>query len=192
MWAYFWELAPQLSIITYLPPSPPDCPNHLFLLRPLQGCLTSKQCSVSGLNRAIDVFFFMDATQTFYFPSFQFVRWNSNEAQGGGCFRCSRHTILVANCTLVSTASPTTGPVSYPFPAVSWAPACKVFIIGSPLTERCLLTTSLFNISESFSYFKTACLWFLCLINYSLPAFSWSWRPAVERSSWNLHLFLLS
>ena len=46
-------------------------------------------------------------------PSFQFVRQNPNEAEGGGSSRCSGHSTLVANSTLVLTASPMIGPVSY-------------------------------------------------------------------------------
>ena len=52
------------------------------------------------------LFFLLEGIQTLYFPSFQFVRQNPNEAQGGGSFRCSSHSTLVANSTLVSTASP--------------------------------------------------------------------------------------
>ena len=51
-------------------------------------------------------FLLLEGIQTLYFPSFQFVEQNLNEAQGGGSFRCSSHSTLVANSTLVSTASP--------------------------------------------------------------------------------------
>ena len=59
------------------------------------------------------LFFLLEGIQTLYFPSFQFVRQNHKEAQGGGSFRCSSHSTLVANSTLVSTASPIIGPASY-------------------------------------------------------------------------------
>ena len=42
------------------------------------------------------IFFLLEGIQTLYFPSFQFVRQNSNEAQRGGSFRCSNHSTLVA------------------------------------------------------------------------------------------------
>ena len=60
------------------------------------------------------LFFLLQGIQTLYFPSFQFVRQNPNEAQDGGSFRCSSHSTLVANSTLVPTASPFIGPASYP------------------------------------------------------------------------------
>ena len=40
----------------------------------------------------------------------------------GGSFRCSNHSILVANSTLVSTASPVLGPASHPSASVGQAP----------------------------------------------------------------------
>ena len=60
------------------------------------------------------LFFLLEGMQTLYFPSFHFVKQNPNEAQGVGSFRCSSHSTLVANSTLVSTASPIIGPASYP------------------------------------------------------------------------------
>ena len=68
------------------------------------------------------LFFLLEGIQTLYFPSFQFVRQNPNEAQDGGSFRCSSHSTLVANSTLVSTASPFIGPASYPSASVGRAP----------------------------------------------------------------------
>ena len=68
------------------------------------------------------LFFLLEGIQTIYFPSFQFVRQNPNEAQGGGSFRYSSHSTLVANSTLVSTASPIIGPASYPSASVGRAP----------------------------------------------------------------------
>ena len=59
------------------------------------------------------LFFLLQGIQTLYSPSFQFVRQNPNEAEGGGSSRCSGHSTLVANSTLVLTASPMIGPVSY-------------------------------------------------------------------------------
>ena len=58
------------------------------------------------------LFFLLEGIQALYFPSFQFVRQNLNEAQDGGGLRCSSHSTLVANSTLVSTASPIIGPAS--------------------------------------------------------------------------------
>jgi len=43
---------------------------------------------------------------SFIFPPIQFVRQNRNEAQSGGSLRCSNHSTLVTNCTLLPTASP--------------------------------------------------------------------------------------
>ena len=42
------------------------------------------------------LFFLLEGIQTLYFPSFQFVGQNPNEAQDGGSFRCSSHSTLVA------------------------------------------------------------------------------------------------
>ena len=63
---------------------------------------------------AVDGFSFCWREFTLYFPSFPFVWQNPNEAQGGGSFRCSSHSTMMANSTLVFTAPPIIGPVSYP------------------------------------------------------------------------------
>ncbi|XP_067030849.1 uncharacterized protein [Acropora muricata] len=68
------------------------------------------------------LFFLLEEIQTLYFPSFQFVRQSPNEAQGGGSPRCSSHSTLVANSTLVPTASPIIGPASYSSTPVGRAP----------------------------------------------------------------------
>lgn len=68
------------------------------------------------------LFFSLEGIQTLYFPSFQFVRQNPNKAQGGQSFRCSNHSTLAANSTLVSTASPIVGPAAYPSASVGQAP----------------------------------------------------------------------
>ena len=69
-------------------------------------------------------------------PSFQSVRQNPNEAQGGGSFRCSSHSTLVANSALVSTSSPSIGPASYPSSAVLRAPTFASGGLSSP-SQRC-------------------------------------------------------
>ncbi|KAK2571265.1 hypothetical protein P5673_003845 [Acropora cervicornis] len=61
---------------------------------------------------------------------------NLNEAQGGGSFRCSSHSTLVANSTLVSTASPIIGPASYPSAPVGRAPNFALGGFSSP-SQRC-------------------------------------------------------
>ena len=67
------------------------------------------------------LFFLLEGIQTLYFLSrFQFVRQNHNEAQGGGSFRCFSLSTLVANSTLVSTASQIIRPTSYPSASVEW------------------------------------------------------------------------
>ena len=70
------------------------------------------------------LFFLLEGIQTLYLPSFQFVRQSPNEAQGGGGSRCSSHSTLVANSTLVPTASPIIGPASYSSTPVGRAPNC--------------------------------------------------------------------
>ena len=89
----------------------------------------SKRCILIGLNfleffsvcfmvpgsRSLGcrcLFFLLEGIQALYFPSIQFVRQNPNEAQGGGGSRCSSHSTLVANSTLVRTAPPIIGPNS--------------------------------------------------------------------------------
>ena len=93
------------------------CPKYSFV------CITphfSNEClcfMAPGGSRSLGrgwLFFLLEGIQTLYFPSFQFVRQNSNEAQGGGSLRCSSHSTMVANSTLVSTASPIIDLVSYP------------------------------------------------------------------------------
>ena len=81
-------------------------------------------------------FILLEGFQTLYFPSFQFVRQNPNEAQGGGSFISSSHSTLVANSTLVSTASPIIGPASYPSAPVGRPPNFASGRFSSP-SQRC-------------------------------------------------------
>ena len=100
------------------------CPKYRFV------CITPKfpnecLCYMVPGSRSLGrrrLFFLLEGIQTLYFPSFQFVRQNPNEAQDGGSFRCSSHSTLVANSTLVPTASPFIGPASYPSASVGRAP----------------------------------------------------------------------
>ena len=82
------------------------------------------------------LFFLLEGIQTLYFPSFQIVRQNPNEARGGGSLRCSNHGTLVANSTLVSTASPVIGPAAYPSASVGQAPNFALGGFSSP-SQRC-------------------------------------------------------
>ena len=82
------------------------------------------------------LFFLLEGIQTLYFPSFQFVRQNPSEAQGGGSFRCSNHGTLVANSTLVSTSSPVIDPAPYPSASVGQAPNFALGGFSSP-SQRC-------------------------------------------------------
>ena len=118
------------------------------------------------------LFFLLEGIQTLYFPSFQFVRQNHNEAQGGGSFRCSSHSTLVANSTLVSTASPIIGPASYPSASVGGAPnvASEGFSTSSP---RC-------NAPNGVAYIRDN----LQVRGISPRAASFllvSWRPGTEK-----------
>ena len=114
------------------------CPKYRFV------CITPKfsnecLCFMVPGSRSLGrrrLFFLLEGIQTLYFPSFQFVKQNFNEAQDGGSFRCSSHSTLVANSTLVPTASPIIGPASYPSASVGRA---TNFASGgfSTLSQRC-------------------------------------------------------
>ena len=82
------------------------------------------------------LFFLLEGIQTLYFPSIQFVRQNPNKAQGGGSSRCSGHSTLVANSTLVPTAPPIVGPASYSSTPVGRAPNSASGGFSSP-SQRC-------------------------------------------------------
>ena len=82
------------------------------------------------------LFFLLEGIQPLYFPSFQFVRQNPNKAQGGGSSRCSSHSTLVANSTLVPTAPPVIGPASYSSTPMRRAPNSASGGFSSP-SQRC-------------------------------------------------------
>ena len=82
------------------------------------------------------LFFLLEGIQTLYFPSIQFVRQNPNKAQGGGSSRCSSHSTLVANSTLVPIAPPIIGPASYSSTPVGRAPNSASGGFSSP-SQRC-------------------------------------------------------
>ncbi|KAK2551361.1 hypothetical protein P5673_027760 [Acropora cervicornis] len=67
---------------------------------------------------------------------YKFVRQNPNKAQGGGSSRCSSHSTLVANSTLVPTAPPIIGPASYSSTPVGRAPNSASGGFSSP-SQRC-------------------------------------------------------
>ena len=118
------------------------------------------------------LFFLLEGIQTIYFPSFQFVRQNRNEARGGGSFRCSSHSTLVANSTLVSTASPIIGPASYPSAPVGRPPN---FASGgfSSSSQRCNAPSRVACIRDN-----------LQVRGISSRAASYvlkSWRPGTEK-----------
>ena len=119
-----------------------------------------------GLGRRC-LFFLLEGIQTLYFPSFQFVRQSPNEAQGGGGSRCSSHSTLVANSTLVPTASPIIGPASYSFPPVGRAPNClrRIFFDVMPSRVACIRD----NLQVRGIYPRAA--------SYVLR----SWRPGTEK-----------
>ena len=110
------------------------CPKYRF------ACITpqfsnERLCFLVFRSRSLGrrcLFFLLEGIQTLYFPSFQFVRQNPNEARSGGSFRCSNHGTLVANSTLVSTASPVIGPASYPSASVGQAPNFALGGFSSP------------------------------------------------------------
>ena len=114
------------------------CPRYRFV------CITpqfsnERLCFMVPGSRSLGhrcLFFLLEGIQTLYFPSFQFVRQNFNEAQGGGSFRCSSQSTLVANSTLVSTASPIIGPASNPSAPVGRAPNFASGGFSSP-SQRC-------------------------------------------------------
>lgn len=114
------------------------CPKYRFV------CITPKfsnecLCFMVPGSRSLGhrrLFFLLEGIQTLYFPSFQFVRQNPNEAQDGGSFRCSSHNTLVANSTLVSAASPFIGPTSYPSASVGRAPNFASGGFSTP-SQRC-------------------------------------------------------
>ena len=118
------------------------------------------------------LFFLLEGIQTLYFPSIQFVRQNPNKAQGGGSSRCSSHSTLVANSTLVPTAPPIIGPASYSSTPVERAPNSLSGGFSSP-SQRCNAPSRVVCIRDN-----------LQVRGISPRAASYvlkSWRPGTEK-----------
>ena len=122
---------------------------------------------------AVDAFSFCwREFKPYIFPSFQFVRQNPNEAQDGGSFRCSSHSTLVANSTLVPTASPFICLASYPSASVGRAPNFASGGFSTP-SERCNSPSRVARIRDN-----------LQVRGISPRAASYvlkSWRPGTEK-----------
>ena len=99
------------------------CPEYRFvcIMPQFSECLCLLVPGSRSLGRRC-LFFLLEGIQTLFSPSFQFVKQNTNGAQSGRSFRCSNHSALVANSSLVSTASPIIVPASYPSASVGRAP----------------------------------------------------------------------
>ena len=118
------------------------------------------------------LFLLLEGIQTLYFPSFQFVRQNANEAQGGGSFRCSNHSTLVANSTLVSTASPVFGPASHPSASVGQAPNFASGGFSTP-SQRCNAPSRVACIRDNLQVRGISPRAASCVLK--------SWRPGTEK-----------